>query len=85
MNEIIQATDLLLDYKGNPGALDRTLRALPGVVVALLQGEAAPEYKHHEGCYVARVFGPQIVVDIFTSMVERQGYCGVIRQLDKPL
>lgn len=79
------ASDFLLDYEGDPAALDRTLQDLPGVAVTLAQGEAAPGYLRHEGHYVARVFGGSSANRMFEFMVENQGYCTVIRELDELL
>lgn len=80
----MSATDVLLDYEGDPAALDRTLTAMP-IPCALVQGSAAPDYLRHEGHYVARVFGPPATAATFRFFVENQGYCKVNRVLDGTL
>jgi hypothetical protein len=75
----ITATDLLLDYNGDPAALDRTLQAMP-IPSSLMLIDGI--YQRYEGHYVARTFGSP---DAFKFFVEHQGYCKVIRQLEVPL
>lgn len=74
----MNATDILVDV-GNPVALDETLRALPGVVAMLIGGPEGP-FKRVEDHYVVRVFGDP---EMFEFMVTNQGYCTVVRRLEK--
>jgi hypothetical protein len=75
----VNATDLLIEYEGDPAALDSTLMAMP-LACALLGGPT--NYVRHEGHYVARCFGS---TEAFKFFVENQGYCRVLRALDELL
>jgi hypothetical protein len=75
---MIAAHDFLVDYRGDPETLDRTLQALGPAV--LLQGPVVPdEYIQCEGYYVMRVFGDPGFIKF---ACERQGYCTIIRELE---
>lgn len=50
-----KATDLLVEYDGDPAALDEVVQSLGPAVLG--QGADAPGYMKRDGYYVVRVFG----------------------------
>lgn len=71
-----QATDFLVET-ANPAGLDATLQQFGA---ALVGGGMPGGYVTKDGLHVMRVFGDPGFVRF---MVERQGYCRVVEQLDK--
>lgn len=67
MSTSARATDLLVEYDGDPAALDRLVQQLGPAVV----GQDDAGYLTRDGCYVVRVFGDP---DYVRFALVHQGY-----------
>jgi len=77
--DMTQAIDFLVKTE-NPERLDDTLQQLPGMH-AFVVGRGMPGgCMQRDGCYVVRVFGP---TNWFEYAVMQQGYCTIVKKLDK--
>ena len=81
MQDNIEATDFLVET-GNPEYLDDTLQQLPNMYARVVGRGVTGGIVKREGGYVVRVFGD---TGWFKFAVEQQGYCKIIRQLDKTI
>lgn len=81
MTDQTQITEFLVECRV-PELLDDTLAALPGMTARVV-GRGTPHgIAHVDGYPVVRVFGDP---GWFKFAVEQQGYCKIIKQLEKPI